>query len=86
MAKTQRRTINPPGVDDRQTLTDYSGTIQLTFDDLFQAAHDHLVLTANPAVNDGAVQTLSIVDTGSSVYIVVKTRRGWFKSPAFTAL
>lgn len=86
MAKSQRRSINPPGPDDRDLLTDYSSTLQLTFDELFQAAHDHKVLTTNPATNDGAVQTVSIVDNGTTVYLVVKTNRGWFKSPAFTAI
>jgi hypothetical protein len=86
MAKTQKRSINPPGPSDREELTDYSSTIQLTFDDIFQAAHDHLVLKANPARNDGAVQAISVVDTGTSVYLVVKTKRGWFKSTAFSAI
>ena len=86
MAKTQRRSINPPGPTDRELLTDYSTTIQLTFDDLYQAAHDHLVLSSNPATNDGAIQAMSVVDNGVSVYLVVKTKRGWFKSAAFTAL
>lgn len=65
---------------------DYSAVIQLTFDDLYQFAHEHKVLTTSPGRNDGSVQTVSIVDTGSSVYLVVKTNRGWFKSPAFTAI
>jgi hypothetical protein len=67
-------------------LTDYSTTLQLTFDDLFQAAHDHLVLTGDPKATDGSVQTVSIVDDGTNVYMVVKTGRGWFKSAAFTAI
>jgi hypothetical protein len=86
MAKTQKRSINPPGPTDRELLTDYSSTIQLTFDDLHQSAHDHLVLSAEPVAHDGAIQTLSIVDNGTSVYLVVKTKRGWFRSAAFTAL
>lgn len=86
MAKTQKRSINPPGETDRETLTDYSSTLQLTLDDIFQAAHDHLVLPADPGVNDGAIQTVSIVDSGTSVHLVVKTKRGWFRSPAFTAI
>jgi hypothetical protein len=86
MAKTQKRSINPPGPSDRELLTDYSSTIQLTLDDLHQSAHDHLVLPVNPAVNDGSIQTISIVDNGTSVYLIVKTKRGWFKSSAFTAL
>ncbi len=87
MAKTQPRGgINPPGSVDREMLTDYSAVIQLTFDDLYQAAHDHRVLTSDPAKTDGSIQTVSIVDTGTSVYLVVKTKRGWFKSPAFTEI
>ena len=86
MAKTQKRSISPPGDSDREPLTDYSSVIQLTFDDLFQAAHDHLVLPSDPAVNDGAIQTLSVVDNGTSVYLVVKTKRGWFKSASFTSI
>lgn len=86
MAKTQRRGINPPGPTDRDSLSDYSTTIQLTFDELFLAAHDHVVLPSNPAAQDGAIQTVSIVDNGTNVYMVVKTKRGWFKSPNFTAV
>lgn len=87
MAKTQPRGgVNPPGPTDRELLTDYSSTIQLTFDDLYQAAHDHRVLKTDPADNDGSIETVSIVDNGTNVYLVVKTKRGWFKSPNFTAL
>ena len=86
MAKSQRNQVNPPGPEDRPSLTDYSASIQVSFDQLFQAAHDHLVLSTNPAMTDGAIQTVSIVDTGTSVYMVVKTKRGWFKSPSFTAI
>ena len=81
MAKTQTRgAINPPVPTDRDLLIDYSGHIQLTFNDLYQSAHDHIVLTAKPKSNDGSVQTVSIVDDGTNVYLVVKTNRGWFKS------
>lgn len=87
MAKTQPRGgINPPGPSDRRDLTDYSSVIQLTFDDLYQSAHDHLVLKTDPSANDGSIQTVSIVDNGTNVYLVVKTKRGWFKSPNFTAI
>lgn len=85
MAKSHQP-INPPSPVDRPLLQDYSATIQTVFDQLFNAAHDHLVLTKNPASNDGSVQTVSIVDDGNNVYLVVKTNRGWFKSPVFTAL
>ena len=86
MAKSQRRPLNPPTSDDRSLLIDYTSAIQGSFVDLFQAAHDHSVLVTNPKATDGAVQQISIVDTGSSVYLVAKTSRGWFKSSAFTAI
>lgn len=87
MPKSQPRGgVNPPGPSDRETLTDYSSVIQLTFDDLYASAHDHKVIVSDPAVNDGSIQTISIVDNGTNVYLVVKTKRGWFKSAAFTAI
>lgn len=86
MAKSQRNPINPPIPSDRPTLTDFAQNIQGNMVVLYQSAHDHLVLSSNPSTTDGAIQTISIVDTGTSVYLVVKTSRGWFKSPAFTAL
>jgi hypothetical protein len=86
MAKSQKHQVNPPTDSDREMLTDYSSVIQQSLGDLFLAAHDHLVLTANPPTSAGAIQTVSIVDTGTSVYLVVKTKRGWFKSPVFTAI
>lgn len=87
MAKTQPRGgVKPPTDSDRENLIDYSSVIQLTFDDLYQAAHDHLVLTIDPKKTDGSIQTVSIVDNGTNVYLVVKTSRGWFKSPSFTAI
>lgn len=86
MAKSQRREIRPPTPSDRDSLTDFTAAIQYSFTDVFQAAHDHPVLSSDPSKNDGAIQQMSIVDTGSSVYLVVKTSRGWFKSPTFTAI
>lgn len=77
--------ISSPSSTDT-TLQDYSQGIQESLNELYVAAHDHRVLTENPGTTAGAIETVSIVDTGSSVYIVVKTRRGWFQSPAFTAI
>jgi len=86
MAKSQINKVNPPIQSDRPSLTDYSQNIQGNMVILFQSAHDHLVLTDNPSSKEGSIQTISIVDNGTSVYLVAKTSRGWFKSPAFTAL
>jgi hypothetical protein len=84
MAKSQINKVNPPIPSDRPSLTDYSQNIQGNMVVLFQAAHDHLVLSTNPVAKDIAIQTLSIVDTGIVVYLVAKTSRGLFKSPDFT--
>lgn len=87
MSKSQAHGIvSPPTPSDRQALRDYSSIIQNNLQDLFIAAHDHLVLTEKPGKLDGAPQTVSIVDDGINVYLVVKTKRGWFKSPNFTAV
>lgn len=86
MAKSQRRGIRPPTPEDRPMLTDYTSAIQYSFGDLFQSAHDHLILSENPPSNAGAKQQISIVDDGTNVYLVVKTGRGWFKSTNFTAI
>ena len=86
MAKSQINKVNPPLASDRPTLTDYSQNVQGNMVVLFQAAHDHLVLPAAPSTNDGAIQTISIVDTGKAVYLAVKTSRGWFRSFDFIAL
>lgn len=86
MAKSQRREIRPPTAEDRPLLTDYTAALQYSLSDLFQAAHDHTVVTTNPKVQDGAPQDIKIVDDGTNVYLVVKTNRGWFKSANFTAI
>lgn len=86
MPKSQRREIRPPTKEDRDLLTDYSAAIQYSFTDLFQAAHDHVIRATDPTDNDGFKQQIAIVDNGTNVYLVVKTSRGWFKSPNFTAI
>lgn len=60
--------------------------LQLNFTDLFQAAHNHTVRSSFPAPTDGAPMDIVMVDTGSVVYVCVKTSRGWFKTAALTAV
>lgn len=86
MAKSQRSKINPPSEKEREMLIDYTGNIQQSFDQLFNFAHDHVVMTTNPKPTDGSIQDIKIVDDGTNVYLVVKTSRGWFKGPNFTAI
>lgn len=77
--------IEAPGPNDKD-LKDFAAGLQETFDELYTAAHDHRLITADPGPRDGSVEAISIVDNGTSVYLVVKTKRGWFKSASFTAL
>lgn len=83
-SQTNGGVTSPSPVD--TNLQDYSQAIQDSLNELYVAAHDHRVLTGDPGTTAGAIETVSIVDTGASVYLVVKTRRGWFKSAAFTAV
>lgn len=60
--------------------------LQLTLEELFQVAHEHVVRSTFPAASEGTPEDIVIVDTGSAVHICVKTANGWFKSAAFTAV
>lgn len=60
--------------------------VQNNFYDLYQYAHEHVIRSTFPAANEGALRDMCIVDTGSAVYICVKTTRGWFKTAILTAV
>lgn len=77
MSKTQN---NPIGDDVLANI------LQLNLEELYESAHDHVVRTTFPAVNEGSPRDIVIVDTGSAVHICVKTSRGWFKTIALTAV
>lgn len=77
MPKTQS---NPTGNDFNANV------LQLNLEELFEAAHDHVVRSTFPAPNEGTPRDMVIVDTGSVIHICVKTARGWFKTAALTAV
>lgn len=77
MPKTQS---NPIGNDFNANV------VQLNLEELFEHSHDHRVRDTFPAANEGTSRDIVIVDTGSAVYICVKTARGWFKTVALTAV
>lgn len=77
MPKTQQ---NPIGNDVNANI------VQKNLEDLFEFAHDHVVRSTFPASNEGAPRDIVVVDTGTLVYICVKTSRGWFKTVALTAV
>lgn len=77
MALTQK---NPIGNEVQASV------LQLNLLDLFQAAHNHVTRSSFPSSKDGSVNDIQVVDTGSAVYICVKTSRGWFKTAALSAV
>lgn len=77
MAKTQK---HPIGNNFNANI------IQENLLDLFHSAHDHVVRNSFPSANEGASRDIVIVDDGTSVYLCVKTSRGWFKSAALTSV
>lgn len=77
MPKTQP---NPIGNDVK------SSVLQQNLEELFDSAHDHAVHSSLPTANEGSSRDMVIVDDGTSVYICVKTSRGWFRTAALTAL
>lgn len=77
MPKTQH---NPVGNDLLPNV------VQKNLEDLFEFAHDHVVRATLPAANEGSPRDIVIVDTGTDVYICVKTSRGWFKTVALAAI
>lgn len=82
MAKIFPEPIAPPTPE----LKDFSEIIRRGLENLYLDAHDHKVRSTDPASTDGSIQDMQIVDNGTDVYLIVKTRRGWFKSANFTAI
>ena len=77
MPKTQKHPIG----------NDFNANImQENLTELFYLAHDHVVRSSFPSAKDGMPKDVVIVDDGTSVYLCVKTTRGWFKSAALTAV
>jgi hypothetical protein len=60
--------------------------IQENLFELFQFAHEHQVKSSFPLATEGLPRDVVIVDDGTSVYICVKTTRGWFKTAALAAV
>lgn len=77
MPKLQK---NPMGTELKPSV------VQKNFEELFQDSHDHQIRSTFPTDREGVARDIVIVDTGSAVYICVKTLRGWFKSAAMTAV
>lgn len=62
-----------------------SSVVQQNLEELFQFAHDHPVRSSLPTAAQGTSGDIVIVDTGTTVYLCVKTTNGWFRTTALTA-
>lgn len=85
MALLQNDPVAPPTQTD-EGLKDFSEIIQRNFDELFTLAHQHGVRISFPGATDGMASDIVAVDDGTTVYLLVKTSRGWFRTSALTAL
>jgi hypothetical protein len=63
-----------------------SSVLQQNLEELFQFAHDHPVRAVLPSASEGASGDMIIVDDGTNVYACFRTSRGWFRTPALTAI
>jgi len=85
MPLSQAAKVVPPlGTD--VTLSNFSQIIQSNMQALFQAAHVHKSITTAPKTNDGNVGDIYLYDDGTSIYVYIKTNRGWAKSAAYTLI
>lgn len=85
MGLLQNDPVAPPTKTDER-LHDFAEIIQRNFEGLFQLAHDHPVRTTLPEATDGSVGDIVGYDDGTTVYLLYKTTRGWFRTSALTAL
>lgn len=85
MPLVQAAKVVPPLPSD-STLTNFSQIIDSNLQALFQAGHVHKVVSAVPKKNDGNVGDIYLYDNGTSIYVYIKTGRGWAKSAAYTLI
>lgn len=71
----------------REVGNDYSASAaKFLFEELFNSAHDHPIRSSLPTAQDGQIGDIVGVDTGTIVYVAIKTSRGWFRTAALTAV
>lgn len=85
MGLLQNDPVSPPTPAD-EGLKDFSEIVQRNFDELFAIAHSHPVVSEFPGATDGAPGDIKVYDDGTTVYVLAKTSRGWFRTAALTAL
>lgn len=85
MGALQNDPVAPPVSTDRG-LQDFSEIIQRNMEELFTLAHAHAPRTTLPEATDGMVGDIVGYDDGTTVYLLYKTNRGWFRTAALTAI
>lgn len=63
-----------------------SEVVQENLKQLFEASHEHQVMSSLPTARQGSVGDVITVDDGTNVYLCTKTSRGWFRTSALTAI
>ena len=74
----QSQPVVPPTPGDR-TLKDFSQIIDNSLKTLFQAGHVHKIVTVLPAMREGNVGDIYLLDTEDEKAVCVKFNSGWFK-------
>lgn len=85
MPISQASKVVPPLPSD-VSLSNFSQIIQSCMQTLFQAGHVHKLITTAPKVNDGSVGDIYLFDDGTTIFVYIKTNRGWAKSSAYTLI
>lgn len=85
MSLAQASKVVPPLPSDAN-LSNFSQIIQSNMLALFQAGHIHKAITAAPKPNDGNVGDIYLFDNGTTIFVYIKTTRGWAKSSAYTLI
>lgn len=58
--------------------------VQKNLEELFELTHEHVIKTVEPGPNDGSPRDIVLFDDGTTVYLYIKTTRGWFRTAALT--
>ena len=77
MARTQQHPIGD---------TVQAGILQFNLTELYELAHDHRVVTSLPTANEGSPGDILGYDDGTNKYLLLKTKNGWFRTAALTAI
>ena len=80
MAKSQLFKVSPPSDEDKEVLIEFATILQRNFEDIFDDAHSHDVMTETPQANEGTLQDIKLVDDGTDKYLAVRYNDGWYKT------